>query len=284
MKINYVIATYDGKCNRKHNYPLPEDVLKTHLNHIINLKHNISQITIMKPPKTSYYKTYYDIENIIKKANIPIVILDCDNFGYSGGQFLKSYEKTKNQFDYYFFMEDDYVPLENNFDNTLIDIYKKKFQNNIGILSSLVRGSKDNSITHPIHYEGHITISNDTLNKVYLEFSIINKNPYLLLDDYEYWFKITKNSFFNKEYKKKCLGGLCQLALSQILSFPDNTHLDYLDIKKNNDDEYRFVYWDDHSESLWLYYNKEPKIKMRKTNIKEDKKLSLIIPIQLLKN
>ena len=49
-------------------------------------------------------------------------------------------------------MEDDYIPLENDFDNTLINIYKKKFKNNIGILSSLVRGNThyDN---HPIHYE-----------------------------------------------------------------------------------------------------------------------------------
>ena len=26
VKINYVIATYNGKCNRQHKYPLPKDV------------------------------------------------------------------------------------------------------------------------------------------------------------------------------------------------------------------------------------------------------------------
>ena len=38
-------------------------------------------------------------------------------------QFLKAYE-TFNDFDYYFFVEDDYVPNINNFDTKLINLYK----------------------------------------------------------------------------------------------------------------------------------------------------------------
>ena len=50
------------------------------------------------------------------------------NHADSGGQWLKAYENTKDNFDYYIFMEDDYVPLNNNFDDMLIKIYKNKFK------------------------------------------------------------------------------------------------------------------------------------------------------------
>ena len=93
--------------------------------------------------------------------------------------------------------------------------------------------------------------------------------------------KLQKNRFFTKDYKKKCLGGFCQLTFSQILAYPNSIHSDYLDIKKDNSNNYCFMYWHDKENRCWLY-NKELKIKKRKVNMGEVKKLSIIIPIQML--
>ena len=63
----------------------------------------------------NYYKTYYNIN--IDKHTIPIKIINVKNYGYSMGQWLKSYELFKNDFDYYLFIEDDYYSNINNFIN-----------------------------------------------------------------------------------------------------------------------------------------------------------------------
>ena len=59
------------------------------------------------------------------------------------GQWLESYELFKNDFDYYLFVEDDYCPNMDDFDKLLLNIYSKKFNNNIDktLLCSLVQGS-----------------------------------------------------------------------------------------------------------------------------------------------
>lgn len=62
----------------------------------------------MKAASPHYYQGYYDIDSIKQKYSIPIVEIDCENFGYSEGQWLKAYEIYRDVFDYYLFIEDDY--------------------------------------------------------------------------------------------------------------------------------------------------------------------------------
>ena len=123
----------------------------------------------MKASSSNFYPGYYDIASIIQTSNIPIKIIDCENFGYSAGQWLKAYEIYKNAFDYYLFFEDDYCTNMTDFDKILIDCYKKKFSKNIGLLCSLVEGSKDykNKGGYPIHFEGGVVLNKETLEKLY---------------------------------------------------------------------------------------------------------------------
>ncbi len=279
IKNNYVIATYNGKCNRLHKYPSPEDVLKSHLKKILSLKNNLSQITIMKASSTNYYKNYYNINDIVKQSNIPIKIIECENFGYSEGQWLKAYEIYKNQFDYYLFMEDDYCPNMENFDKILIDCYKNKFSKNIGLLCALVEGSSDykNTGKYPIHFEGCAFLNKETLCKLYQE-PKWKGDPRKYLDLID---KSIDNGYNWEKIRKSYIGGYYQLTFSHLFTLSNIEHEDYLDLKKYNN-LLQFPYWADIKNEIggkiW-FYNKGG-IKREKYTI-DDIYNSPIIPIQL---
>jgi hypothetical protein len=94
-------------------------------------------------------KDYYNIDNLdLDKIKDKIKIYDCENIGISYGQFIKAIE-IDNTFDYYIFVEDDYIPCKDYFENDLIDelnkndtssflcltIYKNKKWNVLDILN-----------------------------------------------------------------------------------------------------------------------------------------------------
>lgn len=279
MKINYVIATYNGKCKRLHKYPLPKDVLKEHIKKVINLSSSISQITIMKATSNNFYTDYYDIENLKSTTNIPIKIIDCENFGYSEGQWLKSYEIYKNEFDYYLFIEDDYCPNMINYEKILINSFKNKFPNNIGLLCSLVEGSNDYATKggYPTHFEGCVFINKETLKKLY-QTPKWNGHPRKYLD-------LIDNSIapgYNwKGMKNSYIGAYYQLTFSHLFTLSNIKHEDYLDIKYDKN-LLQFPYWEDLNNNIGgeiFFYNKGDNIRKEYTidNIFN----SPIIPIQL---
>ena len=279
MKINYVIATYNGKCKRQHKYPLPKDVLKEHLKKVVKISSSISQITIMKATSCNFYSDYYDINDIIKQSNIPVKIIECENFGYSEGQWLKCYEIYKNNFDYYLFVEDDYCPNMENFDKILINCYKNKFPNNIGLLCSLVEGSNNYNKNggYPIHFEGCVYINKETLQKLY-QTPKWNGNPRQYLDLID---KSIDNGFNWAKTRNSYIGGYYQLTFSHLFTLSDIKHDDYLDLKHNNN-LLQFPYWGDKRNNIggkiW-FYNKGDIIRKKYTI--EDIYNSPIIPIQL---
>ena len=278
MNINYVIATYNGKCKRQHKVPLPKDVLKVHLEKIIELSSKITQITIMKAKSENFYPDYYDIEDFKSKTNIPIKIIDCENFGYSEGQWLKAYEIFKNEFDYYLFIEDDYCPNMINYEDILIDNFKNKFPDNIGLLCSLVEGSnnykKKNIGGYPIHFEGCVFINKETLEKLY-QFPKWNGNPRKYLDLIDH----SIDPYFNWQHYRNCfIGAYYQLTFSHLFTLSNIKHKDYLDIKY----KLQFPYWDDGSNSIGgkIFFYDQGDI-IRKSYTIDDIVNSPIIPIQL---
>ena len=281
MNINYVIATYNSLTKRYHKYPTPENILKVHLNKIYELKHNLSQITIMCAESNNYYKTYYNID--IDKYNIPIKIINVKNYGYSMGQWLKSYELFKNDFDYYLFVEDDYCPNINDFDKLLLNIYSKKFNNNIGLLCSLVQGSDNykNNKKFPIHFEGIIFISSNTLNLLYINKKWEN-NPLKWLDLID---NKIDNGFDWKKQKNSYIGGYYQLSFSHLFTLINIKHEDYLD-EIYNTNLLQFPYWSDNGNFNMggeiYFYTKGDNIKKNYTY--NDIKNSPFIPIQLYNN
>lgn len=278
MSINYVIATYNGKCNRTHKEPLPSNVLSSHLKKIYSIQHNLNQITILIPPSENYYNGYYNLDDIINEFTIPVVKITCENYGYSPGQWLYAYEKTK--FDYYIFIEDDYCPGMNRFDTILLDCYKKKFDKNIGVLCSLVQGNSNNDGSYPIHFEGGVFISRDTLDNLYMNKKFEgNPRKYLnLLENYE----PLKYEKFNWSHQRRgYIGGYYQITFSHLFTLIDTKHEDYLDMVHNTS-KLQFPYWADGSNEIGgaiVFYDKGDVIKNNYSI--GDINNSPIIPIQL---
>jgi len=277
-KINYVIATYNGKCKRYHQKPLPENVLKYHIQKLLLHQSALSQITIMKAKSEIYYKDYYNLNEIISKTDIPIKIIECENFGYSEGQWFNAYEIFKNEFDYYIFIEDDYCPGMKDFDKILINCYQNIFPDNIGLLCSLVEGSSNyKNGGYPIHFEGAVILNKYTLNKLY-NFPKWNGNPRKYLD------LIDKNidpDFNWKRQKSSYIGGYYQVTFSHLFTLSDIEHEDYLDIEYKNN-KLQFPYWNDLKNKIGgkiCFYNKGDTIRHQYTL--KDIHNSPIIPIQL---
>lgn len=143
-KINYCIATYEGKCLSRKN---PEEANNLH-DHIVilsklipTLKIPITQITIVKPICKDHIKheNYYRFNKWSKMfPTVPVFILEF-NYPklYSYGQWIYNYKCFPN-FDYYIVIEDDYVFYTENFTEKLLKLYREKIPNNFGYLSSWV--------------------------------------------------------------------------------------------------------------------------------------------------
>lgn len=124
MKTNLVISTYGAKYSivNKKNY------LQYNLSLLNKINTNITQITIMKPKINKNHETYHDYYNFdnINISNIKdkIKIIECENIGISYGQFLTAIQNNLD-FDYHFFIEDDYIVFTDYFEESMINELNK---------------------------------------------------------------------------------------------------------------------------------------------------------------
>ena len=278
-KINYVIASYEGEIEgeriRNTRYFPSDIILKTHLEKIFQCDNKLSQVTLMKAKcdRKKIENYYVNIEHLKEK----IEIIECENYGYSEGQWLKAYELDKT-FDYYLFMEDDYCPNMDNFDSIFMDIYKKKFPDNIGVLCSVVEGTKNYNIKNkkiPIHWEGCVFLSKETLEKLYNDKRWEN-DPRKWLDLID---KSVDSGFDWDHQKRGYIGGYYQVSFSHLFTLSGIEHEDYLE-ERNNDKILKFLYWEEKDTKIY-YFNKGGTTKESYT--KNDIKDSLVIPVQLTK-
>jgi hypothetical protein len=269
MSINYVIATYNGHTKRTHSHPLPADVLKAHLSALGSRMTTLAQITIMAAESPMYYEGYYDIKEVTDKFDIPVVVVKCENYGYSPGQWLKAYEKYTDGFDYYVFIEDDYCPGMSGFDNILKSAYSAKFGGGEGLLCSLVEGSKQYKSRggHPLHFEGAVFASSGTLKRLY-QFYHPN-TPRVLLDKMD---SKACPGYNWERLRSGYLGGYYQVSFSHIFTIAGIEHEDYLDGGR-----LQFPYWDDRGGIC--FYDKGDK--RRTTYTLDEVRRSPIIPVQL---
>lgn len=277
--INYVIATWNGRNKRSHSHI--NDVLRNHLKGVLAQETIlIDQITIMKAESDNYYESYYNIEDIEQTSKIPIVQIDCENYGFSFGQFLKAYEIFTDQFDNYLFLEDDYYCSVHNFDIIISNMYKMKFPDNIGVLTSVVEGHADYDmrITNklPIHYEGLMLMSTQTLQKMYTTEKWSN-NPRSILHTFD-------NRFDEKinltKLKKTYVGAFYQVVFSHMFSLSDIPCDDYIS-DHHNGEKFEHIYWNDGANDCCLYVDRQTTVKtFTELHIKN----SIVLPIQLYNN
>lgn len=139
ISVNYVIATYAGCSKNRERFDkgITPFTLQLHLDKLIELLSTtsiIKQITITKPKVDVHYsyKEYYDIQDKIdmieKKFNIPVEIIDMDNYstGVSYSQYRRAFQDYPN-FDFYILMEDDWIPIQKEFDILLIREWEERF-------------------------------------------------------------------------------------------------------------------------------------------------------------
>lgn len=93
-------------------------------------KHNLGQVTFIHPDWHNGYPEYEELLQELDGSTLdngtPIVVRRRPNVDISYGGFSDVYGDYRTKFDYYLFMEDDYLPCLDNFDSILVDILKEK--------------------------------------------------------------------------------------------------------------------------------------------------------------
>ena len=138
--MNYLISTYAGISRKRETYDkgLTPSILQKHLAQLIKLLPTttmIKQVTIMRPSTENVktYDIYYKIDEYVttieKMYGIPVKFVDMKNYEYgvSYSQYRQAFAEYPD-FDLYIVMEDDWVPLQERFDELLLAEWKKQFQ------------------------------------------------------------------------------------------------------------------------------------------------------------
>jgi hypothetical protein len=162
--INYVIAAWAGD-RRVNDLVYKSDrtcYLKSHLQQLEKLKHNLDQITIVV---ASAVEDRPEFAEYIDSIRDKYTIIERENYGQSYGSWCKAYEIYRDKFDYYVFVEDDYVFMLDDFDSLLVEDFKSR--ENCGYLCSKVGKSKD-GIEHASISNG--ICSSEALGKVWDKF------------------------------------------------------------------------------------------------------------------
>jgi hypothetical protein len=130
--INYLIATYAGVSSKREegDKGITPFILQLHLKQLIELLPScsmIKQVTIMRPSveDNDSYDEYYNIQTYVddieERFGIPVRFVDMQNYksGVSYSQYRQAFEVYPD-FDLYMLMEDDWVPMQERFDQLLM--------------------------------------------------------------------------------------------------------------------------------------------------------------------
>jgi len=150
-------------------------LLKTQIEKLKNLEHNLSKIIIYCNITDNDVPLINQIIKLvptrIRTTSIDIRFRDNKKGGYSYGSFSDACTEYLDDFDYFIFLEDDYFIVENNFDSILIKIYESYF--NCGYLCAI----KYEGLEMPKHASNSFGIaSKNSIKKVIERFS---KIPYI---------------------------------------------------------------------------------------------------------
>ena len=180
MNISYIIATYAGK-DHTSNKDVADIVLQEQFNQLFALLKNkqkyschcaIVEVIVVCPPvdsenlRTNYYLKDSWKESL-DKFGISLRCVDYvgENIHHSYDQWIQGCMNASPDSDYYILIEDDYCLDQRNVNLELdmINLYLKKFPNNIGYLASWAPKKDPNHGYHAAISNG--LISKDTFEK-----------------------------------------------------------------------------------------------------------------------
>ena len=174
IKTNYCLATWSGP---RKGIPMDDSFLRKHIEHLNTIKHSLSQVTIGHPRYDSedqQFTTYLRGLSSLDDGT-PIVVHYAPNKAMSYGQWSRIFELYRKQFTHYIFIEDDYVPVKDEFDSTLVNMYEKKRKDDplLGFLCGLVLG-RGLTKKHPLHAAISNGISSsDVLQEIFKKFGTL---------------------------------------------------------------------------------------------------------------
>jgi hypothetical protein len=136
--INYVIAAWGGE--RREDYAPEVPYIKQHVDKLIEFNPD-AQITIVVPENDDPPEFSAAID---EAESLGAVILRRENRGLSYGSWNHAWQQYKNAgFDWWIFIEDDYVPAFRSFEYEMIRLYRRYIGENGGYLCGLVLGGAD---------------------------------------------------------------------------------------------------------------------------------------------
>jgi len=204
-KVNYMMATWSGsRFLRKVNH----HCLDKHLKHLNSISHSLSQITIGYPENLDESEEHKKFMSSLKELNdgTPIVVMPMINKGLSYGQWARMFSACQG-FDYHIFIEDDYIPVIDGFDEILIDMFESE---DCGFLCGLYASLGD-QFGHGTCQNAHSAISNGISSTKILE-SICNNtglhsNDLDVRQQVRFSEKFSENDLVIKDYisRYRCL-------------------------------------------------------------------------------
>jgi hypothetical protein len=124
-RVNYVLCAWSGK-RRTPDVRREVDgafYLRTHLRSLRDLRHRLDQITLMVPENQAEPPEFRELLRQLppRVRDTPIVVMERPNIGLSYGSLSDCFARYRCDFDYYFFMEDDYVFTQHEFDRLHVE-------------------------------------------------------------------------------------------------------------------------------------------------------------------
>lgn len=119
-RTNYVLCCWSGarRTPDLRRQIDPSFYLRKHIQSLHKLKHSLDQITIVipeNPTEPEFFREY--LRSVPAQIqDTPVVIMERPNVGLSYGSLSDCYARYRTAFDFYFFMEDDYVFKQPEFD------------------------------------------------------------------------------------------------------------------------------------------------------------------------
>lgn len=129
-KINYICPCWSGwRRGGDEIYNKDRSIyMKIQVAMLQKLEHNLDLITIVIPENPDEPKEFTNfLKEFPKKINkVPVFFIWMENTSSSYGPYNRVFDIFRSEFDYYILMEDDYIPIQDNFDNILIKTLEKK--------------------------------------------------------------------------------------------------------------------------------------------------------------
>lgn len=123
VKTNYVVACWMGSRRTEHapNTADRSSFLRAHVHALERLAHSLGQVTVVLNQGGDLGAQTF-ARGLTRISGVPVKVLVRPNTGFSYAGWNLAHETFGNDFTHHIVVEDDYIPFQDNFDTTLVDL------------------------------------------------------------------------------------------------------------------------------------------------------------------